>query len=172
MIHYLDNLEVSACARVNSLSRYRPIREFFRAISRLGDYSAYVVVGVACAATLEHRGLEFLSHALAVAATGIAIYKLLKSSLVRERPFITHDRISCAAAPLDRYSFPSGHTMHAVSFAVLYSAYIPEFAWLMVPFAILVGLSRVILGLHYPSDVVAGGLLGALLAKASLYLVG
>ena len=172
MIQYLDDLEVSACVRVNSLSRYRSIRMFFRATSRLGDYPAYVVVGIAAAAMLEDRGLVFVLHAAILAATGVVIYKLLKNTLVRERPFITHDRVQCAAAPLDRYSFPSGHTMHAVSFAVLYSAYLPELAWLMAPFAILVAASRVVLGLHYPSDVLIGGILGALAADTSLRLIG
>ncbi len=172
MIQYLDHLEVATCVRINALSRYRGVRRFFQAISRLGDYPAYVIVGVACAASLEEAGATFFAHTLGLAALNIAVYTLLKSSLVRERPFITHAEVSCAAAPLDRYSFPSGHTMHAVSFAVLYSAYLPDIAWLMVPFALLVGASRVVLGLHYPSDVVAGGVLGALLAELSLRVVG
>ena len=90
---------------------------------------------------------------------------------MRERPFITHPAISCAAAPLDRYSFPSGHTLHAVSFAVLGAHYLPELAVPLAGFAFLVALSRVVLGLHYPTDVAAGALLGGGLALASLRIV-
>ena len=104
-------------------------------------------------------------------ALGVALYKLLKHRLVRERPFVTFAGIHAGAAPLDRYSFPSGHTLHAVSFTVLATAHFPVLGWLLVPFAALVAASRVVLGLHYPTDVLAGGLLGAGLAAGSLALV-
>lgn len=55
----------------------------------------------------------------AISRVGILAHKLIKCHAVRERPFITHPAINCAAAPLDRYSFPSGHTLHAVCFALL-----------------------------------------------------
>ena len=74
------------------------------------------------------------------------------------------------AAPLDRYSFPSGHTLHAVSFTVLATAYFPALGWVLVPFASLVAASRVVLGLHYPTDVLAGALLGTMLAGGALAL--
>jgi undecaprenyl-diphosphatase len=60
--------------------------------------------------------------------------------------------------------------MHAVSFAILFTAHVPVMIWLMAPFAALVALSRVVLGLHYPSDVLVGAVLGAALACSSLAL--
>jgi undecaprenyl-diphosphatase len=87
---------------------------------------------------------------------------------VRERPFITHASIDPAAAPLDRYSFPSGHTLHAVSFAWQASAHFPELAWVLLPLAGLIAGSRVVLGLHYPSDVLAGAAIGGALAQLGL----
>jgi undecaprenyl-diphosphatase len=71
-------------------------------------------------------------------------------------------------APLDRYSFPSGHTLHAVSFTIVTTAHAPELAPILVPFALLVAASRVVLGLHYPTDVAAGAFIGMLLASVSL----
>jgi len=50
-------------------------------------------------------------------------------------------------------------------------AYYPALFWLLVPFSVLVALSRVVLGLHYPSDVLAGATVGATLAGASAWLV-
>jgi undecaprenyl-diphosphatase len=64
--------------------------------------------------------------------------------------------IRCFMPPLDRYSFPSGPTLHAVAFIVIACSYIPWLAVLLVPFAAAVALSRVVLGLQYPSDVATG----------------
>jgi undecaprenyl-diphosphatase len=99
---------------------------------------------------------------------GVALYKALKRVFVRERPFITHSSISLAMAPLDRYSFPSGHTLHAVSFTWQAVAYFPELAWVLVPLASLIAASRVVLGLHYPTDVLAGAAIGSTLALLGL----
>ena len=63
-------------------------------------------------------------------------------------------------APLDRYSFPSGHTLHAVTFTWLAVERFPTLAWILIPLASLIAASRVVLGLHYPSDVLAGGAIG------------
>jgi undecaprenyl-diphosphatase len=73
-------------------------------------------------------------------------------------------------APLDHYSFPSGHTLHAVSFTVILTTYLPGLAGALVALASLIALSRVILGLHYPTDVAAGAALGGSLGFASVML--
>jgi undecaprenyl-diphosphatase len=168
VIDYFDELELGLCLRINALSRTLGVRHFFTAVSRLGDWPAYVIVGNACAALLEDAGWGFVLQSVATACVGIIAYRGLKHRLVRERPYITHERIVAATAALDRYSFPSGHTMHAVSFAIIYSSCMPDVAWIMVPFAVLVAASRVVLGLHYPSDVAAGAVLGAALGLASI----
>ena len=74
-------------------------------------------------------------------------------------------------APLDEFSFPSGHTLHAVAFTLVTLAYFPLLAWLLIPFSAGVAASRVALGLHYPSDVAAATVLGGVLAAVSIWLV-
>ena len=76
----------------------------------------------------------------------------------------------CLTAPLDRFSFPSGHTLHAVAFSLVAVHYYPGLIWLVLPFTALVAVSRLILGLHYPTDVLAGIALGGMVAMASLML--
>ena len=171
MVDYFDELELGICLRINALSHKIGLRRLFTAVSRLGDWPAYAIVGVACAARLQEAGPAFILHALLTAGVGVVLYKALKHRLVRERPYITHNGIVAATAPLDRYSFPSGHTMHAVSFAILFTAYEPVIIWIMAPFAVLVAASRIVLGLHYPSDVLVGAMLGSLLAWISLAVV-
>jgi undecaprenyl-diphosphatase len=171
VVDYFDELELGICLRINALSQKIGLRRLFAAVSRLGDWPAYAIVGVACAARLQEAGPAFILHALLTAGVGVVLYKALKHRLVRERPYITHNGIVAATAPLDRYSFPSGHTMHALSFAILFTAYVPVIIWIMAPFAVLVAASRVVLGLHYPSDVLVGAILGSLLAWTSLAVV-
>ena len=171
LIDYFDDLERDVCRKINGLSRAPVAREFFSAISKLGDYPAYVILGLVCAADARTDAPILLLQAVITGAVGVAFYKLLKERLVRERPFIRHGDIVCGTAPLDRYSFPSGHTLHAVSFTILFGSALPELFWILVPFALLVGASRVILGLHYPSDVAVGAVLGAGLALLSEWCV-
>lgn len=168
LLDYFDDLERSTCLRINALSRHDPVRGLFGAVSRLGDYPAWIILGLACATWPGTDAGRVVLQAGLTALAGVLVYKLLKERLVRERPFIRFGEIVCGTAPLDRYSFPSGHTLHAVSFTVLYGTYVPELLWILVPFMLLIALSRVILGLHYPSDVLVGATIGFLLAVTSL----
>jgi undecaprenyl-diphosphatase len=102
------------------------------------------------------------------ALVGVLVYKLIKGQLNRERPFASNSAVMALLPPLDRYSFPSGHTLHAVAFTMMLAHYYPSLLVLAVPFALSVALSRVMLGLHYPTDVAAGAVVGALIAGSSL----
>src|SRR3546814_19828118 len=80
-------------------------------------------------------------------------------------------RIRAWIAPLDEFSFPSGHTLNAVAFSLVAVAHYPALAWLVLPFAASVAASRVVLGLPYPSDVLADTAIGSALAALSMRLV-
>ena len=101
---------------------------------------------------------------------GVLLYKALKHRLVRERPYISLVGVRAGLAPLDRYSFPSGHTLHTVSFTSMLASFEPALAVIAAPFAVLVAASRVILGLHYPTDVLVGAAIGAGIASVSMAL--
>jgi undecaprenyl-diphosphatase len=165
-----DAFEHAWCVRLNRSCRQREIREFFAVVSRLGDGVFWYTLVLLLPVVYGERGLYPAIRMAVVGLVGVAVYKYLKTRLVRERPCIALSGIVQGTRALDRYSFPSGHTLHAVSFTTLGVTSFPELAWLLVPFASLVAASRVILGLHYPSDVVAGGCIGAALAVASMYL--
>jgi undecaprenyl-diphosphatase len=164
-----DQAELRFCRYLNRSSAYVAVREFFACISWLGDGKFWYVLMLAV--PLVTGTWQASIQMFVTGLIGLLVYKLIKQRAVRERPFITHTAISCAAAPLDRYSFPSGHTLHAVSFSWIAISYFPGLAGYLVGFTLLVALSRVILGLHYPTDVAAGALLGAALAMTSLALL-
>jgi undecaprenyl-diphosphatase len=158
------------CRRLNRAASLRGVRGTFQVASRLGDGIVWYAMILALPFLY---GPQAARPSIIMALTGllgVGLYKVLKQVFVRERPFITHASISLAAAPLDRYSFPSGHTLHAVSFTWQAVAYFPELAWVLVPLATLIAASRVVLGLHYPTDVLAGAGIGASLATLGLSL--
>jgi undecaprenyl-diphosphatase len=158
------------CVRLNRASSVRWVRALFRAASRLGDGVFWYVL---MAAVLVLDGLPAAGAVLrmaAVGALGLALYKWLKKRTGRPRPYQVRAAIRPGADPLDQFSFPSGHTLHAVAFAILFTAFSPPLGWLVWPLAALVAASRVVLGLHYPTDVLAGALIGATLAFGALAL--
>ena len=166
----IDAAEYGLCCRLNRGAHRRAPRRLFQIVSRLGD--GIVWYALILALPLLY-GAGAVKPAIAMACTGalgVVLYTLLKRLFVRERPFITHQGISQAAAPLDRYSFPSGHTLHAVSFTWQACAHFPELAWVLLPLTALIAGSRMVLGLHYPTDVLAGAALGAGLAELGLAL--
>jgi len=158
------------CVRFNGAVRIAPVRRVFRIVSRLGDGVFWYALMLALLAT---GGAAAFGPVGRMAGTGLVctlIYKWLKSKTSRPRPFAVENAVRAGADPLDPYSFPSGHTLHAVAFSIVAIAFYPVLAWLLGPFTLLVAASRVVLGLHYPSDVAAGAALGALIAQGALAL--
>lgn len=171
ILQYFDELEIGLCLRVNRYARPAAVRRFFSVVSRLGDGWAWLLLGGLALALRGEEAIPFVAHGACVAVVGVALYKLLKHRLIRERPYITNNMILCGTPPLDRYSFPSGHTLHAVSLTMLVAEFEPQFLVVALPFAVLVAISRVVLGLHYPSDVLAGAAIGCTLAMVSMSVV-
>lgn len=169
----LDLLEWRLCQHIAHFSPCRPWLFTLRLASKLGDWPVWVALIAAQPWLQEESGLAYLLQYSLTALLAIAVYRLVKTRLCRERPFITFDaRIICLEPARDRYSFPSGHTMHAVMFCVLTDAHAPALLPWLVPLTLLIAVSRVGLGLHYVSDVIAGGAIGYAFAVTSLALAG
>ncbi len=163
--------ETRWCRRANHYCRRRRIRTLFAVISRLGDGVFWYLLMAALVLADGMDGLRASAHMAATGVVALTLYKVLKRWTRRPRPFAADLRIRAWVAPLDEYSFPSGHTLHAVSFSVVAPAYYPWLAPVLLPFTAGVALSRVVLGLHYPSDVLAATGIALLLGSASLQLM-
>ncbi|MCC5812273.1 MAG: phosphatase PAP2 family protein [Ectothiorhodospiraceae bacterium] len=160
-------LERAGLLWLNRGARYRPVCQFMRLISRLGN--GVVWYSIIAALPVIHGLQDGSRLALQMLATGLIcliVYKMLKRATSRPRPYEVMPDITPSAMVLDRYSFPSGHTLHAVGFSIVLIGHHGDWAWFAVPFTLLVALSRPILGLHYPGDVLAGAALGAAVALA------
>lgn len=169
-LELLRGREARWCRLANRWCRRQRVRRFFATVSRLGDgVFWYALMGLLVLADGIH-GIGASAHMAATGVVALTLYKTLKRWTRRPRPYAAHPRIRAWVAPLDEFSFPSGHTLHAVSFSIVALAYYPWLAPLLVPFTACVALSRVVLGLHYPSDVLAATAIGALLAALSLWV--
>ncbi len=141
------------------------------AVSRIGDGWLWYGIVVCLPWAGGPVGTSASIRMFGVGLVDIVIYKIVKRWIARPRPFRTCAGIRECARSLDEFSFPSGHTLHSVACSLILTAYYPAFALFVWPFTVLVAVSRVILGLHYPSDVIVGALIGAATAAISFNLL-
>ena len=163
-------LDVWMCLRLSRAAHIQWLRMLLRAVSRLGDGVFWYALMLLLLAADVTAAIVPVLHMVAAGLAGTILYRWLKAKTLRPRPYQVNQAINCNARPLDQFSFPSGHTLHAFAFTTIAIAYYPQLALLLIPFACLVALSRVVLGLHYPSDVLTGAAIGAAIAGFSLAL--
>jgi undecaprenyl-diphosphatase len=120
---------------------------------------------------LDHvSGTNCAIRMAGVGIVNLVIYLIVKRCIARPRPYRSCPGIKACARSLDEFSFPSGHTLHSVAFGLILVSYYPPLNFVIWPFTLLVAVSRVVLGLHYPSDVIVGAAVGAITAAVSFNL--
>lgn len=105
-------------------------------------------------------GAMLFSSALAAFSIELPLYKLVKHVVRRSRPCNVLSPAEPGVRVRDRFSFPSGHTAGAFLMATVVSSFYPLISAVFFAWAALVGLSRIYLGVHYPTDVLAGMVVG------------
>jgi undecaprenyl-diphosphatase len=103
---------------------------------------------------------HFTLAAMIAFSIELPVYKLLKNSIRRNRPCEVILSVDKRISPSDRFSFPSGHTAAAFIIALILSHLMPVLILPCFVWASLVGISRIYLGVHYPTDILAGVVLG------------
>jgi len=138
-----------------------------RYISRTADGPLYLLLG---SFLYLNEGLEsvFLQSLLLAFLIERPVYFLLKNSFKRNRPAATLDDFTSLVTPSDQFSFPSGHTSAAFMVAAITGYFMPVLLLPLLIWSTLVGFSRVVLGVHFPTDTVVGMALGISVAVFSL----
>ncbi|MGV6810018.1 MAG: phosphatase PAP2 family protein [bacterium] len=171
LLHRLNQREIPICLFFNKINQKKFTSLFFSMISRLGDGVFWYTIMLSLPFIYGKDGIYSALHMSIVGLVALLIYKWMKTSTQRVRPYHFNKNIFQNVAALDQFSFPSGHTMHAVSFSIILLSYYPEWVLLVLPFTLLVALSRLVLGLHYPSDVLIGIAIGASLSISSFFIM-
>ena len=136
-----------------------------RRVSRSADGHLYVILPLLLSLVSEIGDRLVLATALAFAAER-AIYWVLKNTLRRKRPAQALPGFESTIIAADEFSFPSGHTSAAFLFATLLCLHFGPLALPAYGWAMAVGMSRVYLGVHFPTDTLVGAALGTGLGLA------
>lgn len=155
-----------------SLCRSRNLPGYTRIISHSGDGYLQVLMPLLIIAIVGHDALPFLKLIVFSFAIERSLYWLLKNNLKRKRPEAALPTFKATISASDEFSFPSGHTSAAFLLAILVSSYIPALSTVMFIWASSVSISRVILGVHFPADIIAGICLGSSVAWLSINFAG
>lgn len=160
MIEYLQSIDKTSFLWCNRYQNSSVMYSVFRHISRTGDGPLYLLFAFILLWLNTDVGVLFLCCGLLAFAIELPIYFITKKTIKRERPFVKLAEASCSLTPSDKFSLPSGHTAGACVMASIITVFFPGSEMYMFSWAALVGLSRVMLGVHYPSDILAGAVLG------------
>lgn len=130
----------------------------------------YFIMGIGLILINYIKGINFAILVLIAFFIEIIFQKTIKIFVKRNRPGWVIDGISFLINPPDKFSFPSGHTAGAFIIALAFLKFFPLSFPLVLIWAIFVAISRVYNGVHYPSDVFAGSVLGTISWYFTLYL--
>ena len=145
---------------IRRLKQYRLFAASVPTISKSGDGYLCPVMALVFWLINRQLGAKLFSAALVAFSIELPLYKLVKHVVRRSRPCGAAGPGESGMRLLDRFSFPSGHTAGAFLMATVVGSFFPIVSGVFFAWAALVGFSRIFLGVHYPTDVLAGMVVG------------
>jgi len=146
--------------------------KFFAIITNVRYWMpVYVLFGLLLIIKGKKKGRIALILAIAmIAASDQFGYRILKEFFHRPRPFNTLQDVILPIGPTGTYSFPSNHALNNFAVATFFSLIYPKYKAPLFIVAILISISRVYLGVHYPSDILGGAAIGTIFGFTFAYL--
>ncbi len=167
MLQFIASRDLRLMRKVNKWPAPKWIRMWAIAATRAGDGWLWYLTGLAVLLLGGDNRLTAIACAGSAALVGIGVFKVLKNLSGRRRPCEIEPHCWAKLLPPDQFSFPSGHTITAFAVAVGLSEFYPALFPALLFCALSIAISRILLGMHFLSDVVVGALLGSGLAVAS-----
>ncbi|WP_374226328.1 phosphatase PAP2 family protein [Bacillus sp. sid0103] len=171
MLQLFYGFECRLFQQVNRHFDKKVLNLFFRTVTHFGG-ARFTIAATLLLIMFSPREtrLVAIASALALSASHIPVH-FVKLLFPRKRPYLIIEKTKFPANPLQDHSFPSGHTTAIFSVMMPFILFIPQLSFVLIPLGLCVGISRIYLGLHYPSDVIVGGLLGSLTGSLCFYLL-
>lgn len=141
-----------------------------RYLSKTGDGHLYVLLALLLAWSHTAADLALLSCMALALAIERPAYFIIKNLCKRDRPPAALN-VQSFIIPSDQFSFPSGHTSAAFLMATLLGYFFPVLMPFAFAWAVLVGMARVILGVHFPTDTLIGALMGVGVASLTIRIL-
>src|SRR5579871_1792938 len=171
MLTFIAHRDHNLMRRINRWPAPRWIQLWMLCATRGGD--GWLWYGMGLVVLLFGGAGRFAAVAAAAlaAGVGIALFLKLKKATGRKRPCALEPHCWAKLLPPDQFSFPSGHTITACAVAMSLSRFYPGLAVGLIFCAVCIAASRILLGMHFLSDVLAGALIGTTLGYAAVALV-
>src|SRR5215472_3884405 len=165
---YIERRDYRVMRRLNRWRAPRWIRIWMILATRLGDGWIWYGLGFLLLTFGGPQRFAAVCAAGGAAIAGIFVFKALKHLSQRPRPCQIEPHCWSKILPPDQFSFPSGHAMTAFSIALVISYFYPSLEGVLWFLALNIAISRIVLGMHFLSDVLAGIVLGVALGLASI----
>lgn len=165
---FIERRDHRVMRRMNRWRAPRWIRYWMIAATRMGDGWLWYGLGGILLLYGGPQRFAAVGAGTAAGVVGVLIFKTVKMLSQRPRPCQLEPHCWSKVLPPDKFSFPSGHTMTAFSMALVVSYFYPGLEGPLFFLALSIAVSRIVLGMHFLSDVLAGAVLGVALGCASI----
>jgi len=171
ILNYIYQYDLRMLIWCGKSRNYWKFMRCVRFVSHSGDGYFQLLLPPLLLFALDEAGEKFCWLVVNAFIVERALYLLLKNTLKRRRPPDIVPYFTSVVVPSDRFSFPSGHTMAAFLLASLCYFYFGSIALPLFIWASAVGASRVLLGVHFPTDILVGATIGILIADCALAFI-
>src|SRR5208283_5052889 len=167
---YIQNRDHRVMRRVNRWKAPRWIRYWMIAATRIGDGWLWYSLALILLVAGGPNRYAAVTAAACAALAGVLVFKVLKKISHRQRPCHLEPHCWSRVLPPDRFSFPSGHSITAFAITVCVGLFYPQLQDALLFVALCIAVSRIILGMHFLSEVITGSAIGAALGYTSFHL--